>query len=78
MVLVGKMDVSLHLCMDYRRLNSVSRTDAYPVVRIDDLLDKLSKARFLSTLDLTKGYWADYYGTEGPAQDGFYHPIWTV
>ena len=56
-VLVGKKDGSLRLCVDYRRLNSVSRTDAYPMVRIDDLIDKLGRAKYLSTLDLTRGYW---------------------
>ena len=36
----------------YRRLNSVS---AYPMPRIDDLIDRLGQAKFITTLDLTKG-----------------------
>ena len=56
-VLVGKKDGTLRLCIDYRRLNSGSLTDAYPMPRIDDLIDRLGKARYISTLDLTRGYW---------------------
>ena len=55
-VLVKKKDGTLRLCVDYRRLNSVSKSDAYPMPRIDDLIDQLGKARYLTTLDLTRGY----------------------
>ena len=56
-VLVKKKDGGIHLCVDYRRLNTVSETDAYPMARIDDMIDQLGKASFISTLDLTQGYW---------------------
>ena len=56
-VLVRKKDKTLRLCVDYRRLNTVSEFEAYPMPRIEDLLDSLGKARFLTTLDLAKGYW---------------------
>ena len=57
MVLVTKKDGSLRICVDYRRLNSVSQVDAYPMPRVDELLDRLGKANFIATMDLTRGYW---------------------
>uniref|UniRef100_A0A3B1KDF6 Gypsy retrotransposon integrase-like protein 1 n=1 Tax=Astyanax mexicanus TaxID=7994 RepID=A0A3B1KDF6_ASTMX len=56
-VLVPKPDGSWRFCNDFRRLNSISRFDSYPMPRVDDLIDRLGKARYVSTLDLTKGYW---------------------
>ena len=56
-VLVRKKDGSIRFCVDYRKVNDVSRFDAYPMPRVDELLDRLGTARFFTTLDLTKGYW---------------------
>lgn len=56
-VVVPKKDGTLRICMDFRKLNAVSQFDAYPMPRIDDLLEKIGRARYITTLDLCKGYW---------------------
>ena len=55
-VLVRKADGSLRLCVDYRKLNTKTRKDAYPLPRIDESLDALQKVRWFSTIDLLSGY----------------------
>ena len=56
-VLVRKKDGSLRYCIDYRKLNSVTIKDSYPLPRIDESLDALGGSKYFSTLDLASGYW---------------------
>lgn len=56
-VLVRKKDNTVRWCIDYRKLNDVTRKDAYPLPRIDTCLDCLSSAKIFSTLDLQSEYW---------------------
>ncbi len=57
MVLVPKKNGTLRICIDYCKLNAVTRPDPFPIPRIDDLLDGMSSAKFITTLDLARGYW---------------------
>ena len=56
-VLVKKKDGSIRFCIDYRKINGVTRKDAYPLPRVDDTLDTLTGSTWFTTIDLRSGYW---------------------
>ena len=56
-VLVKKKDSSIRFCVDFRKLNRVTIFDPEPMPNAEDLFALLNKARYLSKIDLSKGYW---------------------
>ena len=56
-MLVDKPDGGMRLVIDFSLLNKNCYCQAHPIPRIDDLIDKVGQAKFLTKLDLTKAYW---------------------
>ena len=46
----------IHLCMDYRKLNSITVRDAFPLPRIDKALQAIHISNWFSSFDLAQGY----------------------
>jgi len=55
--LVKKKEGTFRFCVDYRRVNFVSKRDAFPIPDIHDALDHLRGAKYFATFDLLSGYW---------------------
>ena len=56
-VIVDKKDGSKRFCVDFRKLNQVTKRNSYPLPVIDDILALLGKSKYFSSLDLKSGYW---------------------
>ena len=56
-VLVPKPDGSVRFCTDFRKVNTLTKTDSYPIPRVDDCVDRVGHAKFVTKFDLLKGYW---------------------
>ena len=52
-----------------------NETSSYPMPRVDDLLDRLGQAKYISTLDLMKGYWQVLVHPESRHQTAFITPF---
>ena len=57
-VLVEKEDGTMRFCTDYRKINAVTKAASYPIPRIEDCIDRICRARFITKCDQLKGYWA--------------------
>ncbi|XP_059149091.1 uncharacterized protein LOC131936195 [Physella acuta] len=75
MVIVKKKNGEIRLCCDYRRLNVITRKDAFPLPRIDETLDALAGSTFFSTLDLASGYHQVAMAEEDQEKTAFVTPF---
>ena len=56
LVIVRKKDGGVRTCVDYRAVNAVTEPDPYQMPLIEEILDMLASAKFISKVDLTKGF----------------------
>ena len=73
-VCVQKKDKSLRMCIDYRQLNAITTDDPYPLPRIEELLDSVATANYISTIDLSKGYYQIPISPKDQAKTAFVTP----
>ena len=74
-VLVSKKDGSTRLCVDYRKMNAVTKPDAFPLPRIDDTIDSLHGCSLFTTLDLASGYWQIALDEQDSCKSAFSCPL---
>lgn len=55
-ILVPKGENDVRVCIDYRKLNEITKPDRYPLPRIDDLLHQAKAMPYMTTIDLQSGY----------------------
>ncbi|MEI3777136.1 RNase H-like domain-containing protein [Pectobacterium brasiliense] len=67
-VMVEKANGELRLCLDSRKLNAVSKPDAYPLPYINQILDHLNNAKFLTSIDLSAAFWQIPYDSSSSAE----------
>ena len=78
-VVVGKKTGDYRFCVDFRRLNELTIKDAYPLPKIERLINMLRGAHFFSSLDLQSGFWQvgmaeeDQEKTAFVTEDGLFH-----
>lgn len=47
-ILVGKPDGTVRFCTDYRKLNKITKPDAFPLPCMEDCIDQVGAAKFVS------------------------------
>ena len=53
---VKKPNGSLRFCIDFRKLNQITRKDRYPLPLIDETLARISKAKIFTKLDIRQAF----------------------
>lgn len=76
-ILVPKGDNDVRVCVDYRRLNEITKPDRYPLPRIDDLLHQAKAMPYMSTIDLQSGYWQILVQLKDQDKTSFVSPFGT-
>jgi hypothetical protein len=54
---VPKPDGTIRFYVDFCHVNDITIPDAFPLTWIEDLIDHIDQAKFLTKIDLLRGYW---------------------
>jgi len=57
LVVVPKKDGDIRICLDYRKLNQITKRPIFHIPSAQEIFDRLGGNRVFSTLDLSKGYY---------------------
>ena len=74
-VVVPKPNGDIRVTTDYRSLNKITEFDPYQIPRIDQILDDVAKAKYITTLDLTKGFYQISLDPQAKAKSAFITPF---
>ncbi|CAK1578608.1 unnamed protein product [Parnassius mnemosyne] len=73
-LITPKKNGEWHFCVDSRKLNSVTRRDAYSLPLISEILDNLRNAKYLSSIDIAKAFWEIPLNPADKDKTAFYVP----
>ena len=64
----------IRICVDYRKLNTFTTFDAFPIPRMEELIEKIGTAKYITKLDLTKRYSTIPLSEESQSKSAFVTP----
>ena len=76
-LMVKKQDGTHRMCVDYRQLNEVTLFDPYPMPRADEIIEQVGAKKYLSMVDLTKGYYQVPLSEKAKEKSAFCTPFGT-
>ena len=74
MVIVVKKNGNVRICGDFRAINQITTFDPYPMPKIDDITDDVARGQFITTLDLTRGFYQVPLSDRGKQLSAFVTP----
>ena len=69
-----KKSRKFRMCIDYRKLNVITKKDRYPLPRIEEIINSFKGAQYFSILDLTSGFWQIQVKPEDQEKTAFIVP----
>lgn len=73
-LITPKKNGEWRFCVDSRKLNSITRKDAYSLPLISEILDNLKNAKYLSSIDIAKAFWEVPLNPPDKDKTAFYVP----
>ena len=77
---VGKKDGKERPDIDYRKLNSITESDQFPIPLLQEMIDKVQKAKLFSKVDIREGFYnihvaeGDEWKAAFKTNSGLYEP----